>query len=67
MGFASKMKKLHTVSYDCDVDVYKRNTVVIIEKGPPSLRRISVNGIKWWEVGNFIVYSAQLLIWFTGY
>jgi hypothetical protein len=58
MKFTSKMRKLHTVSYVCDKDVYKiQDVVAVMEKGPPSLRRISVNDSTW-EVGNFIVCSA---------
>jgi hypothetical protein len=66
MGLASKMKKLHTVSYNnLGEDFYIKNTLVIKE-GPPSLKRLSLDNFHWWEVGCFVVCSAQLLIWFTG-
>jgi hypothetical protein len=65
MKFTSKMAKLHTVAFEGNVHVDKKVTDVMA-KGPPSLRRLSVNGTTW-EVGNFVVYSAQLLIWFTDY
>src|ERR1700721_637349 len=59
MEFTSKMKKLHTVYYVCDGGIHAQDVGVVMEKRPPSLRRLSVNGIMW-EVGNFIVCSAQL-------
>jgi hypothetical protein len=70
MGFTSKMAKLHTVAFESlkrgKVHVETKMVKDLMAKGPPSLRRLSVNG-KMWEVGDFIVRSAQLLIWFSGY
>jgi hypothetical protein len=67
MGFTSKMAKLHTVAFESfkrgEVYVDTKIVTEIMAKGPPSLRRLSVNGIMW-EVGNFIICSA---IWFTDY
>ena len=63
MGFTSKMTKLHTVAFESlkRGQVYMDTKIAtdVMAKGPPSLRRLSVNGIMW-EVGNFIC-SAQLL------
>jgi len=53
-GFASNMRKLHTVSFDVR-NVRQREfpeADEILRKGPPGLRRLSVNGMQWegsWE------------------
>jgi hypothetical protein len=64
IGFTSKMAKLHTVAFESlkrgKLYVDAKIVTDVMAKGPPSLRRISVNGIMW-EVGNFIVCSVQLL------
>jgi hypothetical protein len=51
MGFAEKMKKLHTVYYVCYGNVPSEEIKVVVEKGPPSLRWLSVNHTTY-EVGN---------------
>ena len=64
MGFTSKMAKLHTVAFESlkqgKLYVDAKMVTDVMAKGPPSLRRISVNGIMW-EGGNCIVCSVQLL------
>jgi hypothetical protein len=52
MKSTSKMRKLHTVYYfSFWRKVREQDVMAIMEKGPPSLRRISL-GDTMWEVGN---------------
>jgi hypothetical protein len=64
------MAKLHTVAFESlrrgNVHVDTKMVTDVMAQGPPSLRRLSVNGTMW-EVGNITICSAQLLIWFTDY
>jgi len=65
-GYASTMRRLHTVSFHIvntkrrkitlALDMQKATEIMV--QGPPQLRRLTVNGIQW-EVGN--MFAPRLL------